>query len=356
MPCTRTQLIVGVSKVEGDLNVSSGAGGLPNNNPRGAVPVSSQPRYKSNMSSSFQDKILSTKIHSWEILNDSDAFVVMTGCRTVSLVGVFCVLQCERSMIHLQYVVHHVGVCSTKYVSRRSNHSKCSYGSNSCDVLILTGWLLRYVSHHLLIMYVSNLYCILHTCVPLDLHHVTNRLSIDEWICWGPWTMIVETEGKSLLNHSFCRNLPATAYRETTGCISPFLKKYEFLKMLLYQNRGHQLTYRMKHFSCFTLKLQSLLLFQAPTTCWHSLIIHLSRTSPWEYRCEDAACAGSLMAMRVEPRRQSLKDDSLSELLASKSSSVFFIPPSGKGASGVLQWAGRKYLDENIERYLEKQK
>lgn len=56
------------------------------------------------------------------------------------------------------------------------------------------------------------------------------------------------------------------------------------------------------------------------------------------------AFRGIFAVMRAKRRHQSLKDDSLSELVVVMSSSVLLVAPSGTGASGVLLAKGNGSL------------
>lgn len=102
------------------------------------------------------------------------------------------------------------------------------------------------------------------------------------------------------------------------------------------------MTKQENQFSSFKLKLQSLnldFLFQAPTftPLPSKPLTGTSYFLATGLKLCRQRWMRKLCALRTNEQFQSLKDDSLSELLPAASwSSEVFVPPSGTGASGVL--------------------
>lgn len=122
--------------------------------------------------------------------------------------------------------------------------------------------------------------------------------------------------------------------------------------MLNVSKRRRSLTdHKQTHFSSITLKLQSLWL-DSPvlgtyicTLQAHCYLLLFPSTGLQRLRIAVEGLYRKPCGDVHRGRCQSLKDDSLSELVAAISwSSVFLVPPSGTGASGVLSPARRETL------------
>lgn len=145
----------------------------------------------------------------------------------------------------------------------------------------------------------------------------------------------------------YCHLLRTSAYKIKRTNDSLLMKLKIIIENARDVSKSKSLTDQQeKHFSDFTLKLQSLRLDLTVSGTFSLVILYrhsatFLATGLKKRRRRWMSFRWSFVVMRTKEKRQSLKDDSLSELVAATSwSSVPLTAPSGTGASGVSRRLG----------------